>query len=369
MKTTMRAVQGKDYGPIDEMVHLVEDAPVPCLNDIPIKDRKNWAVIRTLAVALAPADVRVLSGKTRALQGPPSFPYTVGGDVCGQVVEVETDCDFKVGDVINARFYRKPMGALGQYALVNTKCCDLVPAGVSPEGAAALGSSGIAANVISKLIRQGERILVIGAGGGVGSHFCQLARHQGASYIAGLARDASRLVEKPICCDVGIDYTKEDPWTKSEFLEQPFDVVVDFAGTGWLRMLQDSKAGKKLVVKTANQGGRYLTSATDEPWFAIRGIWDALKIFMFTTLWRATYSRLTTRNLLPTYSFVMALPEERQAMRETLSLVRNKVLTPCIDPAGPFPFTTEGVRSALKLQESRHVRGKAVIHVAEFSSQ
>jgi NADPH:quinone reductase-like Zn-dependent oxidoreductase len=402
-KTTMRAAQGINYGPIDKMIHVVEDAPIPTLSDMintstkqkKSKQHHEWVVIRTLAVALAPGDVRVLSGKTRIFQGPKSFPYTVGGDVCGQVVEVSPAehsehqskakakeersnpneyHDFEVGDVILARFHDKPMGAMGEYALVHTKCCDRVPAGVSPEGAAALGSSGLAALRFSKrYIRKGERVLVLGAGGGVGSHFVQLARHQaGASFVAGVARDAERLTADPLSCDVGVDYTKEDPYLRQDFLEEPFDVIMDFDGKGWLRLLEDrkkyGKSKRGCIVKPASQGGRYLTCATDDPWFSITGVWSILKLFLFTNLWRATYSRIspTTRSTLPTFSFVMGLPSDRAPLTEVLQLARDKAVVPCIDPAGPFPFTTNGVRDAMKLQESRHGRGKVVVHVADL---
>jgi len=83
----MRAALGADYGGIGKVLSVQDDVRVPRLDDEykpenkihPLikaatkTDRKTHMIIKTLAVALAPGDCRVLSGKTRAFQGPPSF--------------------------------------------------------------------------------------------------------------------------------------------------------------------------------------------------------------------------------------------------------------------------------------------------------
>ena len=74
----MKAAQGKELGDIDEML-TVEDISIPNLDDLPPKKRKKCIIVQTQAVALACGDCRVLSGKTRKFQGPPSFPYIPGG--------------------------------------------------------------------------------------------------------------------------------------------------------------------------------------------------------------------------------------------------------------------------------------------------
>ena len=80
---TMRVALCKDYGNVDEMLSVVEDAPRPVF-DPAAKASRGRALIRVKATALAPGDVRVLSGRTREIQGPPSVPYVAGGaDLCG----------------------------------------------------------------------------------------------------------------------------------------------------------------------------------------------------------------------------------------------------------------------------------------------
>jgi NADPH:quinone reductase-like Zn-dependent oxidoreductase len=268
------------------------------------------------------------------------------------------------------------MGGLAEYALVNVEpkqgCADLLPNGVSSQGGAALASSGIAAMCMAKHIRKGDRVLVLGAGGGVGSHFVQLARKQGAAVIVGVGRDTKRLLVPPLSYDDAIDYTKKENehnscWTSiDKYVSNPFDVVVDYASGGWLDMVHASKKGQatgkkmKLVVKPASQGGRYLTSGMDTRWFDVNSTWAGWKLTM-TFLCRYFKSRVLTRHRLPTYSLVMGLPTGRQPMADILQAVADGAVIPCIDPASPFPFTTKGVRAAMKLQESCHVRGKTTI--------
>ena len=129
--------------------------------------------------------------------------------------------------------------------------------------------------------------------------------------------------------------------------------------------LEKSKSGKESIVKTAKEGGRYLTLCPDEATFEAHTWWAILKIFLFPALWRALYSRLATRRRLPKYTYAIGLPSDRKDLDRILQFVSEGLVAPCIDPRGPFPFTTEGVVEAFKLQESRHVKGKAVISVAD----
>lgn len=372
----MRAAQCTDYGDnVDQILSVSEDETVdtPRLGiDKPPAAFKNEILIKVLAVALAPGDARVMSGKTREFQGPPSFPYTPGGDVCGIVATVPEEtkkggpCKFRVGDRVAARFMNKPLGMLGEYALCNTAVCDVVPQNVSSEDAAALVSSAMVAVIIAESrIREGDRVLIYGAGGGVGSHLCQMARLQGASYVAGVGRDPQRLMEKPLSCDYAVDFTTTDPLSVKEWCDNPFDVIIDLAGGAWPTLLRHRSSGRPSIVKPAKSKGRYLTTTPDNPIFEIHSVWAMLKTFLFPSLGRAIYSRYgLSRTSLPKYSYVMALPETSEAVTRTLTLASENKLIACIDPQGPFPFTSDGVRRAFELQASKHAKGKVVITVS-----
>ena len=362
----MTAVQGKDYGPIDEMLSVEANVKVPRLADLPPKKQKSKIIIQTYAVALAPGDCRVLSGLTRELQGPPSFPYVPGGDACGKVVEMPADVDlpFSLGDTVAARFGEVPRGALGEYAMVSSSICDKIPDNITPdEGAALAGAT--PSTLFADGIQEGERVLILGAGGGEGSHLCQHVKRMGASLVVGVSKDPDRLLKEPLCYDRAIDYTKEEVLDMEEFQKEPFDTIIDLASGAWPKIAERAAAGKPLIVKTASEGGRFWTPTPDVAIFEAHGILQILNIFMWPSLGRAISSRLWRRWKMPKFTYTMAIPSSGDVMTRTLNLAKEKKLKAVIDPSGPFPFTTEGVRAAFRLQESRHPKGKVVIHVAD----
>jgi len=365
---TMKAVQGKELGDIDAML-TVEEIPMPDLDDLPAKKRKNSIVIRTKAVALACGDCRVLSGKTRKFQGPPSFPYIPGGDCSGIVTQIPTealkdpDYPFKVGDRVAARFSEIPRGALAEYSIVDITVCEKIPETLSFEDGAILASVS-PATLLAERIKEGERVLVMGAGGGVGSHTCQVMRKQGASYLVGASLNTERLLQKPLRYNEAIDYSKTDPFSLPKFQDEPFDVVVDLAGGSWLRLLESHNRNERPIVKSAAQGGRYLTLTSDNAIFEAKSLLQILKPFLFIPLWRAIKSRLWKRKQLPKYSYALCLDSERTHLTRTMNMARDGTLKASMDGRGPFPFTTEGVRKAFRLQETRHVNGKVVVQVS-----
>ena len=367
---TMKAARGMDYGDIDTVLHVANDIPTPSSSgDLP----KNCMLIRVLAVALAPGDCRVLSGLTRELQGPATFPYIPGGDCCGIVIRLppkvtkKYPLPFDIGDRVVARFTNKPMGACADYAIVSTVVAEKVPDGLSSIHAAALISASPIIDLV-KHVRKGERILVLGASGGVGAHFCQLLRANGASYVVGVSKNPQRLLVHPILCDDAIDYTTTDIFALTKYQMDPFDTIFDFAGGGYKRLEEECSRSSKdkalMIVKPAALGGRFITTVPPHgPIYEIHSIWAALRIFLFPTLWKTIKSQVWTRNIFPKYSFVMALRDERAPATKVMEYAASGQLSAVVD--GPFPFTTEGVRKAFRLQESRHAHGKVVISVAE----
>lgn len=249
--------------------------------------------------------------------------------------------------------------------MVNTSVCDKVPENISSNDAAALVSSASVAVLLGDRIKKDDRVLIFGAGGGVGSHLCQVARIQGASFIAGVGRDTQRLLEEPLSCDQAIDYTTTDPFSVEDFHREPFDVIVDLSCGNYPKLIEN-RSSRSSIVKPASKGGRYYTTNPDNPIYQVRSMWQALKIFLFPALWRSIYSRFgVSRYSLPTYSYVIALPDTSDVVTRTLDFARGKKLQACVDPRGPFSFTKEGVLDAFKLQGSYHAKGKVLISVAK----
>lgn len=375
----MKAVQARDFGDIDKMLSVQDQVPVPRL-DTPVeysnKDmhpliryvekqaQKECMIVKTLAVALAPGDCRVLSGKTRRFQGPPSFPFVPGGDCSGVVVEIPPDeTYFQVGDLVTARFTVVPRDALAEYARVSRVCCEKFDrSDMTPEEAAVFASAS-PATIVSDYIQAGERVLILGANGGIGSHVCQLARVRGASFICGVSNDTGKLLSPPLSCDDAVDYTKEDVFVSPKYLQEPFDTVIDLATGGWPKLVAGNG---KTIVKPASLGGRFVTICPDFPTFEAHSFGTILAIFVLKPLWRALTSRLFTRNKLPTFTQANGLPDAREVVTRTLNLAKKGTLKAVLDPKGPFPMTTEGVRKAFRLQESRHAKGKVVVTVSEL---
>jgi len=154
---------------------------------------------------------------------------------------------------------------------------------------------------------------------------------------------------------------RKTTWTKK------FDTIVDLAGGGWLRLLEQN-GSDKMIVKPASKGGRYLTLAMDEAYYKVDSIWGLLKLFLFTPMYRALYSRTTRRTKLPAYKFAFSLDNDVGIMKETLQLASEKKIKACIDDRGPFAFSSEGAQDAFQLLANRHVRGKVVIKVADNES-
>lgn len=360
LEIIMKAIYAVDYGSLQNLI-LQSDIPRPVI--VP----KNKILIKTEAVALAPGDARIFSGKTKEIQGPKSMPYIPGGDCCGIVVDMGSassdDLGFTVGDRVAARFVDGPMGALAEYALVSTKMCDKVPDEISSVDAAALVSSATIALSLSKRVKENEKVLVLGAGGGVGSHLCQILRERNVKFIAGVSRTPERLISE-LNCDQAVDYTKQDPLTVKEWIEEPFDVVIDLASGSWTKLMELKHRDKKSVVKSSSEGGRFLTTSLDEPWYEIHSIWPALKTFLFIPLWRAFYSRFPWNgSSMPSFTFAMSLEADKNLLKECMELVTKGKLRACVDDRGPFPFTSQGVRDAFDLQQSRHIKGKTVIKI------
>jgi len=363
----MKAVQGKELGDIDAML-TVEEIQIPNLDDLPKKIRKKRIIIQTRAVALACGDCRVLSGVTRKFQGPPSFPYIPGGDCSGIVWKIpeeaskDPDYPFQVGDRVAARFMEGPRGALAEYSIIDITVCEKIPENLSFEEGAILASAS-PATVLAERIQEGDRVLVMGGGGGVGSHTCQVMRKQGASYIVGVSSKPDRLLQEPLKYDKAINYNKQDPFSIQEFKDEPFDVVVDLSGGSWLRLMKDYNNKDKSIVKPASQGGRYLTLTGDEAIFEAHSMLQILKPFLFIPLWRFLKSRLWGRRRLPKYTYAFSIESERSHLTRTMNMAEDGTLKAAMDSRGPFSFTTEGVRKAFRLQETRHVHGKVVVQV------
>lgn len=199
MRCVLVAAHGTD---IDKLLSITSDRPKPVR-------KKGELLVRVQACALAPGDVRVMKGDCDFYQSPGSFPYTPGGDLCGVIEEADPDSRFKTNDTVVAMFELPgPLNGLAEYAIVKESNAELKPESISAIDASALTSSSLTALLAAKKhVKEGDRVLVLGGSGGVGTFFVQMARNATASYIASTSTDKEML--QSLGVDRVIDYTKE----------------------------------------------------------------------------------------------------------------------------------------------------------------
>ncbi len=244
----MKAIVYERYGPPD-VLELKEVAkPTPKDNEILIKTHAttvtsgDWRA-RSLDVPIGFGLIsRLVFGVSR-----PRQPI-LGTELAGKVESVGKDVSkFKVGDQVFA-FSGAGMGCHAEY-----KCMPedgevaLKPANLTYDEAAAISFGGITALAFFRRgrLQSGERVLVNGASGGVGTAAVQLAKHFGAD-VTGVCSTANVELVRSLGANHVIDYTKED------FTENgnTYDVIVDTVGTAPFSRSKNSlkKRGRLLLV-------------------------------------------------------------------------------------------------------------------------
>ena len=351
----MRAVTASAFGPPRDVLRLEANVPRPC-------GRENKLLIRISACSLSPGDWRMLSGDTSLAKKPDAFPYVPGLDVCGVVVEngaaAETGAQaFAVGDTIVATWGGAfGTGGLAEYALVDASMAAPKPDGLSCADAAALANSAGHALLALRAARvaPGDRVLVLGGGGGVGSALVQLARAPefGASFVAATSSDTALLTSLGV--DRPIDYTREDWWSPNATAARLFDVIVDCAegATAWRRV-----RGGDSVLK---RSGRFVAVVINEWHIPMTKPWHLFG-FLLPPLCRVLRSQLGGAVKYVVYAQSL----DAAVLGEVLELASSGQLRAVVDPSGPFAFSSEGAAAAFDRLRSRHAKGKLVITMDE----
>ena len=217
----MKAVIHEKYGP-PEVLELRETEK-PTLTD-------NRVLVRVHATSINPADYHPMRGMMLArimgrtgLRRPKDGRF--GSDFAGTIVELGKDTtQFKVGDEV----YGVVPGAAAEYGAAREDKIALKPSNASFEEAAAVP---IAAFTALQAVRDhgkvqpGQKVLVNGASGGIGTFAVQIAKAYGAEVTAVTSTRNQDLVKK-IGADHSIDYTQQD-YTKTG---EKYDVILDTIG-------------------------------------------------------------------------------------------------------------------------------------------
>jgi NADPH:quinone reductase-like Zn-dependent oxidoreductase len=235
---TAAAVGYAQYGPPDVLAPI--DIPVPAPGPGQVR-------IRVRAVAVNPIDAKLRSGSLSHVFAA-TFPVVPGWDVAGVVEAVGSDAAAEVGDSV---FGVAAGAGYAEYALLDHPVP--MPDDLSFSAAAALPTVGEAAyRTLKHLdVRAGETLVIVGAGGSVGTVAVQLAVSHGVRVIAVAAeRDHARLQE------LGAETVEYgDGWRQraAELAPRGVDAVLDVFGGGVLADAVDLVGGAARVITTADE--------------------------------------------------------------------------------------------------------------------
>jgi len=322
----MKAIVQDTYGSPDVLELSDIDTPVVEHDDVLVRvhaagvDRGVWHLMTGL-----PYLVRLGFG----LRKPRS--RVRGLDVAGRVEEVGKDVNrFQPGDEV----FGTCDGSFAEYALAKEDDLVSKPAKLSFEQAAALPTS--ATTALRGLrdagrVEPGQKVVILGASGGVGTFAVQIAKALGAE-VSGVCSTPKTDLVQSIGADHAIDYTRED------FADgrQCYDVILDIAGNRSLSHLRRALTPQgTLVIIGGEEGGR---------WFG--GVDRQLRALMLSPFVRQKLKA-------PIY---MTRKEDLQALKE---LVEAGKVTPVIHKTFPLSEVPEAIRHL----EEGHARGKIVITV------
>lgn len=244
----MKAIAYTKYGPPDVLQLKEFTKPTP---------KDNEVLIRIHATTVTSADWRVrsldmpfgfglISRLVLGVSGPRQ--PILGTELAGEVESVGKDVrNFKAGDQVFA-FSGSRMGCHAEYrCMPEDGAVALKPVNLTYDEAAAISFGGTTALDFFRRakLQNGEKVLVNGASGGVGTAAVQLAKHFGAD-VTGVCSTANVELVISLGANHVIDYTKKD-FTKNG---ETYDIIVDTVGTAQFSRIKDSlkERGRLLMV-------------------------------------------------------------------------------------------------------------------------
>ena len=215
----MRALRYSAFGPIADVLSVEEvPEPQPGAGDV---------VVQTRYVGINPLDWKLVEGQFRLL-AKSRPPCGVGAEFAGEVVRVGAQVSaFRPGDRVVAWLnpFAEPPRAIAEQVRVPATQCVQIPADVGLDVAAVTPVAGLSALQLCELVRAraGQRVLVHGAAGGVGSLVVPMLRARDVFVVATGSADSQAFI-RTLGADAQVDYS-----TPSSSWHGPFDAIIDCA--------------------------------------------------------------------------------------------------------------------------------------------
>ncbi|MEJ2636708.1 MAG: NAD(P)-dependent alcohol dehydrogenase [Calditrichia bacterium] len=243
----MKAIVCTKYGPPDVLQLRDVEKPVPKDNEVLIKVFATtvtrydcWA--RSCEAHTGPGFLmRLWFGFTK-----PKQPI-LGTELAGEIEAIGKDVmRFEIGDPVYG-YPGMSMGAYAEYICLPEKAVAKKPANTTYEEAAAVLQGALTALFFLRKtnIQKGQKILILGASGGVGIYSVQFAKYFGAE-VAGICSTTKMEFVKSIGADKVIDYTKED-FSK---LDETYDIIFDTFGKSTISSSRSLKKGGAFLFAT-----------------------------------------------------------------------------------------------------------------------
>lgn len=322
----MKAITRDAYGSAGVLSLTDVEQPVPGDDDVLLRvraagvDMGVWHLLEGVPYLMRPA-----TGLRR-----PRNPL-LGIDVAGEVEAAGANVTgFKPGD----RVFGTCDGSYAEYARTPRDRLVAIPDNITFEQAAALPTSGMTALTALRdagRVRPGQGVLVIGAGGGVGTFAVQLAKVFGAE-VTGVCGTSKADLVRSIGADHVVDYTRED------FADggRRYDLIIDTAGNRSVSHLRRALTPRGTFVIVGGEGGGRWLAGMD------RGLRTVL------------LGPFTRQNL----RIIFAFPKQEN-LQTLAELAGDGKISPVVERTYPLSDVPEAVRELAK----GHARGKMVITV------
>jgi NADPH:quinone reductase-like Zn-dependent oxidoreductase len=325
----MKTIIQDEYGSPD--VLELRDMGKPEIGD-------DEVLVRVRAASVNPGDWAIMSGLpyiARPVYGLRKPKNAVRGtDVAGTVEAVGNGVRrFQPGEEVFG-WCSGLGGAFAEYASVSEDSLELKPANLTFEQAAAVPMAGLVALQALRdhgSVRAGQKVLINGASGGIGTFAVQIAKALGAE-VTGVCSTRNVDMVRSIGADHVINYTREDFTQK----DQRYDFILDNVANHTLPELRRALTPTGTLVP--NGGG------FDNHWFAGGG-----RVISAHVLGRFVNHKLRPFVVSPKFEDLVALKD----------LIESGKVTPVIDRA----YSLSQVAEAIRYLEEGHAQGKVVISV------